>query len=233
MNRNHLFLLIGAGVLVALVILLVPRKEDSDQIEFDPYAASQEIGDTGLAPPTVTKMRRAKSAAERTRDKIERSRQMERTEEGEPDDTLNRMGPTGDDIPPPPDRPGSAGATEGSDENDTAPTGTLDKATIKKGIESIRPLVKVCYEESLEDFPDAAGRVTVGFRVIGEEGEGRVELAELDQEKTTLFDERLHDCMMQQIGDATFDTPPEGGGVVNVTYPFSFATESDEVQDGE
>lgn len=231
MNRNHFFLLIGAGVLVALVILLVPRKEDSDQIEFDPYAASEETGDTGLVPPTVPEMRRAKSAAERTRDKIERSRQMERTEE-EPDDTLNRMGPTGNDISPPPDRPDSAGAAEG-DESDEPPSGTLDKETIKQGIESIRPLVKACYEESLEEFPDAAGRVTVGFRVIGEEGEGRVELAELDEEKTTLFDERLHDCMMQQIGDATFDAPPEEGGVVNVTYPFSFATESDEVQDGE
>ncbi len=105
---------------------------------------------------------------------------------------------------------------------DEEPHGTLDREVIRDGIQAMRPVVEACYLETLADFPDAEGRVTLAFTIAAEDDEGRVELAELDDEKSTLIDAMLHDCMIKALGDLKFPAP-DGNGKVNVRYPFNFS----------
>jgi hypothetical protein len=105
---------------------------------------------------------------------------------------------------------------------DEEPHGTLEREVIRDGIQAMRPVVESCYLETLADFPDAEGRVTLAFTIAAENDEGRVELAELDGEKSTLIDAMLHDCMLKALGDLKFPAP-EGNGKVNVRYPFNFS----------
>ena len=106
--------------------------------------------------------------------------------------------------------------------DDEGPTGALDREVIRDGIKAMRPVVEACYHETLADFPDAEGKVTLAFTIAAENDEGRVELAQLDDEKSTLIDAMLHDCMLKALGDLKFPAP-EGNGKVNVRYPFNFA----------
>ncbi len=106
---------------------------------------------------------------------------------------------------------------------DDEPTGTLDREVIRDGIKTMRPVVESCYLETLADFPDAEGRVTLAFTIAAENDEGRVELAELDDETSTLIDAMLHDCMIKALADLKFPAP-DGNGKVNVRYPFNFNT---------
>lgn len=87
--------------------------------------------------------------------------------------------------------------------------------------EQFKPVAKRCYEQAIEQFPDAEvdGRVVVSFDIIAENGEGRVELAELG-EASTLFDDGLHDCMLSSLGEVVF---PAGDGKLRVNFPFNFA----------
>lgn len=118
-------------------------------------------------------------------------------------------------VPQPPAE--DAGAPE-----DEGPLGTLDREVIRDGIQAMRPVVESCYLETLADFPDAEGKVTLSFTIAAQNDEGRVELAELDDEKSTLIDAMLHDCMIKALGDLKFPAP-EGNGKVNVRYPFNFS----------
>ena len=106
------------------------------------------------------------------------------------------------------------------------------KDQIQAAVLELRPRVKACYDETLKEFPDASGKVVIGFAIKSDEdGEaGMVEMTELDPEKTTLFDQRLHDCMQLTIADLTVD-PPVGGGTMKVNYPFIFSTGEDEQEE--
>lgn len=107
--------------------------------------------------------------------------------------------------------------------------GVLERDEIQAVMFEIRPLVKKCYEKTLADFPNASGKVVIAFEIKGDEDdvEGRVELAELESEKSDLRDEKLHDCLMLVISDITTDSPGSGE-VLRVNYPFSFLTKAKE-----
>lgn len=108
--------------------------------------------------------------------------------------------------------------------------GTLDRDVIRQGIQSIRPMVERCYHETLRDFPEAEGTIVLGFTIAAEEGIGRVELAEPDQDTSTLIDTVLHDCMTDAVGAVEFPAPQDGK--VNVRYPFKFAARPDSADAG-
>jgi hypothetical protein len=226
MENSRATVLIAAGFAISAVLLFVligdaPREEEDEFQAYEPTEDSVEVGDAGAAVPAVTAMKRAgDDEDEPTRDVPRPAAKPDavddETEEIAPSEASAHPAVQGTEDTL--NRPGPAPSQDGDEEQ---PTGSLDRETVRDGIKAVTPLVKVCYEETLEDFPDAAGTITVGFRIIGEQGEGRVEMSELDSENTTLFDEKLHDCMLRSIGEATFDAP-EGGGAVNVTYPFNF-----------
>lgn len=221
----------AAVVVLAITFLVGGASEDppTQFSAFDADVGSAARPDLGLAIPTANTPRRARSTdeAEQPADDKPPSDPLAAVRGSE--DTLNRIGPIGgaDDR----DRENAPEGTA-QDAADDQPRGVVDREDVLAGIKEVKPLVKECYEKALVDFPDAAGRVTVGFRIIAEDGEGRVELSELDEEKTDLFDVKLHDCMLQSIGEARFEAP-QSGGVVNVTYPFQLrsddpATEANE-----
>lgn len=104
-------------------------------------------------------------------------------------------------------------------------TGSLDKEYIRSTIKEAIPLVKECYELALREHPDLGGLLKVRF-TIGAEPEvgGLVEQVEIDGQDPAALDPGLRECMEQTIYSLEFP-PPEGGGRVNVTYPFRFAAD--------
>lgn len=112
-----------------------------------------------------------------------------------------------------------------SKKDDAEKLGTLDRDVIRQGIQSIRPTVEKCYHATLKDFPEAEGTIVLGFTIAAEDGIGRVELAEPDQDTSTLIDTVLHDCMTDAVGAVEFPAPQDGK--VNVRYPFKFAAQAD------
>lgn len=142
-------------------------------------------------------------------------------ETAESDTVLNEPGP-----PEPPTPEGVDPDAPVSAQLEQVRVGALSRETIRESIETMKPYVKGCYEDMLKEFPEAAGKVVIEFTIIGEGGKGRVEMSELEAEKTTLFDSKLHDCMLEAVGDLEFEVP-EGGGKVKVRYPFNFETDKE------
>jgi len=100
--------------------------------------------------------------------------------------------------------------------------GTLSKESIREAVAAVIEDVKVCYEDQLELTPDLGGKIVVNFEVVAEEGAGGlVERVEIDEESDEVMREnqQLSDCIVDTIN--TLELPePEGGGVVEVSYPF-------------
>jgi hypothetical protein len=89
-------------------------------------------------------------------------------------------------------------------------------------VDEYMPVVKRCYEDLLNEFPDAmpTGRVVVAFDIVAEDGEGRVALAERG-DGTTLFEGEFHNCLLSNLGEVVFPTP-DGEQKLRVNYPFHF-----------
>lgn len=109
---------------------------------------------------------------------------------------------------------------------DDTPKGTLSRESVKAGIKSVTPVFRACYESALEDFPEAEGKVILDFDITAEAGRGRISMSEVDGKKTTLFDNKLHDCMQETLVEVTFEAPKDGA--VHVKYPFVFKTGEDD-----
>lgn len=109
------------------------------------------------------------------------------------------------------------------------PRGTLPREYIRETVGEITPLIAECYDTTLEQSPTAEGRVTVSFTIVGEEDVGGLvetaEIVEIDESLAELTD--FDECIVQTILSIEID-PPEGGGEVNVTYPFIFHSSGDE-----
>ncbi|MCA9688707.1 MAG: AgmX/PglI C-terminal domain-containing protein [Myxococcales bacterium] len=113
------------------------------------------------------------------------------------------------------------------DAKEPGPLPTLDKDYIQARIrEDLLPLATECYESALEQDEAIAGRMVMKFAIVGDEEIGglvdNVELAEDNEIKH----EGLVECMRESMLSVTFD-PPQGGGQVQVTYPFVFSTDPD------
>jgi hypothetical protein len=107
------------------------------------------------------------------------------------------------------------------------PQGTLSKEYIRERVrEDVLPLVKECYENLLEQQPKSGGRMVLKFAIMGDEDVGGivdgVELAE----ESEIQDADFRECLAESTMSAVFD-PPEGGGRVEITYPFVFMAHAD------
>jgi hypothetical protein len=118
-------------------------------------------------------------------------------------------------------RRSGGGGSKDVDE-DAEPLGTLDKDYIRARIqEDLVPIAKECYESALEDEPKLAGRLVMKFAIVGDEDVGGVvEEANVDPESDIKHVDLL-ECMKESMLALSFP-PPEGGGRVEVTYPFVF-----------
>jgi hypothetical protein len=119
-------------------------------------------------------------------------------------------------------RGGGAGA---GDAAEPAEQGTLDRDYIKARIqEDLVPIAKECYESALEDDPKLGGKLVMKFAIVGdEEVGGVVEEADVDATSDIKHPDLL-ECMKESMLALSF-APPEGGGRVEVTYPFTFASD--------
>jgi hypothetical protein len=84
---------------------------------------------------------------------------------------------------------------------------------IRANVEQIR----FCYEAALTKTPALAGKVAVSFTI---DGQGKVASASAGD--TTISDAEMVTCVISAVKRMSFPLP-DGGGAVNVTYPFAFS----------
>jgi hypothetical protein len=118
--------------------------------------------------------------------------------------------------------------TSAPDEGAPKEFGTLNKEYIQEVVrEQVIDLLKECYNNALEREAAMSGKIVLEFTIVGDESVGGVVEEVLVGEGTTLLDPELGECVSESMASATFP-PPEGGGTVQVTYPFVFAPSDDE-----
>src|ERR671937_107117 len=98
----------------------------------------------------------------------------------------------------------------------TVVVGGLSRDVINRVIQKHYNEIKYCYEKELSKKPELYGKVTVLFMI---EGSGRVGEALVQQ--TTMGSEPVETCMVNHVRRWTFPAP-QGGGTVQVTYPYVF-----------
>ena len=98
----------------------------------------------------------------------------------------------------------------------TTVVGGLSREVINRVIQKHYNEIKYCYEKELSKDPNLYGKVTVLFLI---EGTGRVGDA-LVQE-TTMASPPVESCMINHVRRWVFPAP-QGGGTVQVTYPYVF-----------
>lgn len=95
--------------------------------------------------------------------------------------------------------------------------GSLPREVIQRVVRRHTAQVRHCYEQALADAPQLEGRVNVRF-VIGPDG--RVQSASVQD--STLGSAAVESCIAARVRQWEFPAP-DGGGVVAVTYPFTFS----------
>jgi hypothetical protein len=93
--------------------------------------------------------------------------------------------------------------------------GSLDKDIIRRVIRRNINQIKYCYDSELQKDPSLAGRVRIKF-VIDQNG-GVISSLPVGTGVSNAVDV----CVASKIKQLSFPTP-EGGGIVEVTYPFIF-----------
>lgn len=105
---------------------------------------------------------------------------------------------------------------EGAAPETPARHGSLSKAVIQETIGDHIAAVRACYEGALSGWPDLKGRVAVKFVI---QPDGTVHPAAIAS--TELNNRAVECCVLSTMRDWQFP-PPQGGGIVVVTYPFVF-----------
>ncbi|HEV8320584.1 MAG TPA: AgmX/PglI C-terminal domain-containing protein [Myxococcota bacterium] len=94
--------------------------------------------------------------------------------------------------------------------------GSLDKEIIRRVIRKHKNEIKYCYEKELTKKPDLHGKVKISF-VIAPTGA----VAKANSTESTLGNPAVDACVVDKVLRFIFPKP-EGGGIVEVSYPFVF-----------
>jgi hypothetical protein len=97
--------------------------------------------------------------------------------------------------------------------------GALDKPLIDSVIKRNMNQLRYCYQRELTRNPDLGGKLTVKFVIAGD---GTVSTAETAG--STLANAAVEQCINGRFLKFQFPAP-KGGGIVIVSYPFTFAPE--------
>lgn len=104
----------------------------------------------------------------------------------------------------------------------TLPEGDLARDYIRTSVKEITPLLVECYEQALGRDAKLAGTITVDFTIEGEPGLGGViGDSKVREDRSDLKDPELRQCIQETMYAIEID-PPANGGVVRVSYPFTF-----------
>jgi TonB family protein len=95
--------------------------------------------------------------------------------------------------------------------------GSLDKEIIRRIVRRNINQVRFCYQEALTRHPSLEGRLVTQFTIAPT---GRVLAAMI--ESSTLKELSVEACVVNAVKRLEFPAP-EGGGLVMVSYPFTFS----------
>ena len=104
----------------------------------------------------------------------------------------------------------------------TTVVGGLDKDVIMKVIKRHQNEIKFCYEQELQKNPALAGKVAVAWTIDPSGGVSEANISE-----SSIGNANVESCIEQRIRRWKFPEP-QGGGVVNVTFPWIFKGAGDE-----
>lgn len=104
----------------------------------------------------------------------------------------------------------------------TTVVGGLDKDVIMKVIKRHQNEIKFCYEQELQKIPTLSGKVAVGWTI---DPTGAV--SEANVSESSIGNANVEGCILQRIRRWKFPEP-QGGGIVNVTFPWIFKAAGDE-----
>ncbi len=104
----------------------------------------------------------------------------------------------------------------------TTVVGGLDKDVIMKVIKRHQNEIKFCYEQELQKNPALAGKVAVAWTI---DPAGAV--SEANVSESSVSNANVESCIVQRIRRWKFPEP-DGGGIVNVTFPWIFKAAGDE-----
>jgi hypothetical protein len=112
----------------------------------------------------------------------------------------------------------AAGAIEPSPANSKAVAETRTMDVIRKLVMDNRKAARKCYDDARKDLKDLKGDVVIHFVL---DPEGKVKLAELNQERSTLKSPAVVDCVLGVIRSIQF--PKSSRAMETSTnYPFNF-----------
>lgn len=94
--------------------------------------------------------------------------------------------------------------------------GSLDKEIIRRVVRRNESQVRFCYEQGLHSNPDLKGRVEIKFIIAPT---GAVQNSVVSK---TEVGNQVAQCIANAVRRWTFPSP-EGGGIVSVTYPWTFS----------
>ncbi len=107
----------------------------------------------------------------------------------------------------------------------TTVIGGLDKDVIMKVIKRHQNEIKFCYEQELQKNPALAGKVAVAWTIDPSGG-----VSEANVSESSISNANVEGCIVQRIRRWKFPEP-QGGGVVNVTFPWIFKAAGDDSAD--
>jgi len=111
-----------------------------------------------------------------------------------------------------------AAAAEPSPANGKGVAETRSMDVIRKLVMDNRKAARKCYDDARKDLKDLKGDVVIHFVL---DPEGKVKLAEVNQERSTLKSPAVTDCVLGVIRGIHF--PPSSRGMETSTnYPFNF-----------
>ncbi|HEY4175325.1 MAG TPA: AgmX/PglI C-terminal domain-containing protein [Kofleriaceae bacterium] len=116
----------------------------------------------------------------------------------------------------------SVASARGSGEGATPSDEDDDRDYVQLAMGDVLPSIVACYETAHKTQPSLVGTLVVNFTIEGEPGTGGlVTDATIDAEQSEIKDAVLGDCVRDAVFSLEID-PPTSGGVVKVTFPFTF-----------
>ncbi|HEY8270875.1 MAG TPA: AgmX/PglI C-terminal domain-containing protein [Pseudobdellovibrionaceae bacterium] len=101
---------------------------------------------------------------------------------------------------------------------------SLNKDDVRPVILSHLKEVRICYEATLERTPKSEGKLVVSWQI---NKEGKATNYTAIKESSTIFDQRLIQCLGDTLSTWQFPIPPDDA-VAEITYPFFFRPHSEE-----
>ena len=96
--------------------------------------------------------------------------------------------------------------------------GFLSREQIERVVRRHSRGIRYCYERELQNDPELGGRVSVNWTI---DLDGRVASASIQE--NSMGNRNVESCIMREVRRMRFDQPD--GGMVVVTYPFTFRSE--------